>query len=147
MRGLFLFTMASPSFATGAVDSPPRLINTRPVSKGLHYKEVRDGRDSSEATRANLEKPGAWLGFMNPQRFTKMMEIWNEIELKLRGACNALIARPGGASRWGVSGKRLSVARSARWGASSTPAEIYSKPPSERLLRVIFHRKTAKMGI
>src|SRR6266404_7364100 len=48
MRGLFLFTMASPSFATGAVDSPPRLINTRPVSKGLHYKEVRDGRDSSE---------------------------------------------------------------------------------------------------
>jgi hypothetical protein len=103
--------------------------------------------ERSEATRANLEKPGAWLGFMNPQRFTKMMEIWNEIELKLRGACNALIARPGGASRWGVSGKRLSVARSARWGASSTPAEIYSKPPSERLLRVIFHRKTAKMGI
>jgi hypothetical protein len=32
-------------------------------------------------------------------------------------------------------------------GASSTSAEIYSKPPSERLLRVIFHRKTAKMGI
>jgi hypothetical protein len=33
------------------------------------------------------------------------------------------------------------------WGASSTPAEIYSKRPSERLLRVIFHRKTAKKGI
>jgi hypothetical protein len=32
-------------------------------------------------------------------------------------------------------------------GASSTPAEIYSKRPSERLLRVIFHRKTAKKGI
>jgi hypothetical protein len=34
-----------------------------------------------------------------------------------------------------------------RWsirGASSTPAEIYSKPPSKRLFRVIFHRKTAK---
>ena len=29
-------------------------------------------------------------------------------------------------------------------GASSTPAEIYSKRPSERLLRVIFHRKPAK---
>ena len=32
-------------------------------------------------------------------------------------------------------------------GASSTPAEIYSKPPSELLLRVIFHRETAKKGI
>jgi len=32
-------------------------------------------------------------------------------------------------------------------GTSSTPAEIYSKPPSERLPRVIFHRKTAKMVI
>jgi len=30
--------IASPSFATGAIDDPPRLINTRPVSKGLHYK-------------------------------------------------------------------------------------------------------------
>jgi hypothetical protein len=29
-----------PAFATGAIDSPPRLINTRPVSKGLHYKRV-----------------------------------------------------------------------------------------------------------
>jgi hypothetical protein len=29
-------------------------------------------------------------------------------------------------------------------GASSTPAEIYSKPLFEPLLRVIFHRKTAK---
>ena len=28
------------SFATGAIDNPPRLINTRPVSKGLHYKGV-----------------------------------------------------------------------------------------------------------
>ena len=26
------------SFATGASDSPPGLINTRPVSEGLHYK-------------------------------------------------------------------------------------------------------------
>ena len=34
--------------------------------------------------------------------------------------------------------------RRPSWGASSTPAEIYSKPPSKRLLRVIFHRKTAK---
>jgi hypothetical protein len=32
-------------------------------------------------------------------------------------------------------------------GGSSTPAEIYSKPPSELLSRVIFHLKTAKMGI
>jgi hypothetical protein len=30
----------NPSFATGAIDSPPRLINTRPVSKGLYYKRV-----------------------------------------------------------------------------------------------------------
>jgi len=29
------------SFATGAVGSPTRLINTRPASKGLHYKRVR----------------------------------------------------------------------------------------------------------
>ena len=28
------------SFATGPVDSPPRRINTRPVSKGLHDKGV-----------------------------------------------------------------------------------------------------------
>jgi PAS domain S-box-containing protein len=28
------------SFATGAIDDPVRLINTRPVSKGLHYKPV-----------------------------------------------------------------------------------------------------------
>jgi hypothetical protein len=28
------------SFATGAIDSLPWLINTRPVSKGLHYKRV-----------------------------------------------------------------------------------------------------------
>jgi len=32
-------------------------------------------------------------------------------------------------------------------GGSSTRAEIYSKRPSKRLLRVIFHRKTAKKGI
>ena len=32
-------------------------------------------------------------------------------------------------------------------GASSTRAEIYSKPPPKRLLGVIFHSKTAKMGI
>jgi hypothetical protein len=28
------------SFATGVFDNPPRLINTSPVSKGLHYKGV-----------------------------------------------------------------------------------------------------------
>ena len=43
-----LYASASPSFATGAVGSPPRLINTRPVSKGLHYKRVWDNRGSSE---------------------------------------------------------------------------------------------------
>src|SRR5260370_27041520 len=32
-------------------------------------------------------------------------------------------------------------------GTSSTAAEIYSKPPSKRLLRVFFHRTTAKKGI
>src|SRR5216117_4978 len=32
--------LASPSFATGAIDDPARLINTRPVSKGVHYKRV-----------------------------------------------------------------------------------------------------------
>jgi hypothetical protein len=30
--------LLSLSFATGASDSPPGLINTRPVSEGLHYK-------------------------------------------------------------------------------------------------------------
>jgi hypothetical protein len=45
---LALPSKLNPSFATGAVDSPPRLINTRPASKGLHYKEARDGRGSSE---------------------------------------------------------------------------------------------------
>ena len=30
------------------------------------------------------------------------------------------------------------------WDTSSTPAEIYSKRPSKRLLRVIFHRKTCQ---
>ena len=34
------FVATSPSFATGAIDDPPRLINTRPVLKGLHYKRV-----------------------------------------------------------------------------------------------------------
>jgi len=43
-----LTVCASPAFATGAVDSPPRLINTRAVSKGLHYKRVWDDRGSSE---------------------------------------------------------------------------------------------------
>ena len=38
----------NPSFATRAVDSLPRLINTGPVSKGLHYKGVWDDRGSSE---------------------------------------------------------------------------------------------------
>ena len=33
------------------------------------------------------------------------------------------------------------------WGGSSTPAEIYSKPLFEPILRVIFHQKTAKNGI
>jgi hypothetical protein len=27
----------SPSFATGAIESLPRFINRRPISKGLHY--------------------------------------------------------------------------------------------------------------
>src|SRR5271165_5469427 len=31
-----LLSRSSPSFATAAIDDPPRLINTRPVSKGLH---------------------------------------------------------------------------------------------------------------
>ena len=30
----------SPSFATRVVQGPPKLINTRPLSKGLHYKRV-----------------------------------------------------------------------------------------------------------
>jgi hypothetical protein len=33
------------------------------------------------------------------------------------------------------------------WGTSSTRAEIYSKLRPKRLLGVIFHPKTAKMGI
>jgi hypothetical protein len=37
-RKLWLGT--SPSFATRAVGRPPRLINTRAISKGLHYKRV-----------------------------------------------------------------------------------------------------------
>ena len=40
----------SRSFATGPVDSPPRRINTRPVSKGLHYKGVLDDRVRASST-------------------------------------------------------------------------------------------------
>src|ERR1700751_2341335 len=50
----------SPSFATGAVDSPSRLIKRRPVSKGLHYKEGREGRGSSE--RWDVILGGLWAG-------------------------------------------------------------------------------------
>jgi hypothetical protein len=38
--GIHVIVEASPSFATGAIDDPVRLINTRPVSKGLHYKRA-----------------------------------------------------------------------------------------------------------
>jgi len=43
-------TDTSRSFATGPVDSPPRRINTRPVSKGLHYKGVLDDRVRASST-------------------------------------------------------------------------------------------------
>src|SRR5262249_58765594 len=42
--------VASRSFATGPVDSPPRRINTRPGSKGLHYKGVLDERVRASST-------------------------------------------------------------------------------------------------
>jgi hypothetical protein len=48
----------------------------------------------SEATHANLEKPGAYLDFMAQPRLTEMMQIWKEVDLRLRGACAALMARP-----------------------------------------------------
>jgi integrase len=39
-RNLIDLPFANPSFATRVVQGPPRLINTRPLSKGLHYKRV-----------------------------------------------------------------------------------------------------------
>jgi hypothetical protein len=41
----------------------------------------------------------------------------------------------------------LTALKSAKRGTSSTRAEIYSKPPPKRLLGVIFHLKTARIGI
>jgi hypothetical protein len=44
-----LVQTTKPSFATGAMDSWPKLINTGAVSKGLHYKGgVEDGKDSAK---------------------------------------------------------------------------------------------------
>lgn len=48
----------------------------------------------SEAAHAKLEMPGPWKEFMDEQRFTKMMQIWVEVEKELRGACAALLAQP-----------------------------------------------------
>jgi hypothetical protein len=47
----------------------------------------------SEATHAKLEMPGPWKEFMDEQRFTKMIQIWVEVEKALRGACAALLAQ------------------------------------------------------
>jgi hypothetical protein len=48
----------------------------------------------SEAIHANLEKPGAWLEFMKQERLNEMMKIWRDVDQKLRGACDAVIAQP-----------------------------------------------------
>jgi hypothetical protein len=48
----------------------------------------------SEATHANLERPGAWMEYMSERRLTEMMVLWNDVDNKLRGACDALLSRP-----------------------------------------------------
>jgi hypothetical protein len=48
----------------------------------------------SEATHANLEKPGAWMEYMSEPRLTAMMLLWSDVEIKLRAACDALLSRP-----------------------------------------------------
>jgi len=58
----------------------------------------------SEAIHANLDKLGMWEPFMDKNRFDAMTQIWKDVDLKLRGACAALIAPPRDATASDVDG-------------------------------------------
>jgi hypothetical protein len=45
----------------------------------------------SEATNANLERPGAYEEFMTEEKLSEMMNIWSDVDLELRRACNAAL--------------------------------------------------------
>ena len=53
----------------------------------------------SEATNANIDKPGAYEGFMPEQKLSDAMRIWKEIELGLRNACNMALMQPDNVSK------------------------------------------------
>jgi TIR domain len=58
----------------------------------------------SEAIHANLDKLGMWEPFMDKNRFDAMTQTWKDVDLKLRGACAALIAPPRDATTSDVAG-------------------------------------------
>jgi hypothetical protein len=91
-RFRFAFLEGKSPFYWKNFDAAARELKAVPVSKaGALLMELDYLK--SEARNADVEKPGSWEGFMTPAQLSKMMEIWFEVDLNLRQACNALLRR------------------------------------------------------
>jgi hypothetical protein len=114
----------------------------------LASRELSWPAKALDAARASLEEHGdrvnaAYARFLEVRRLLLIGRL-DEAEQML-GELDPAIFSP--ASRAAHELVVAGIAMRRLRGASSTPAEIYSKRLFEPLLRVIFHRKTAKNGI